>query len=126
MDTLLTDIKRRARHSVNQANVNPEEVKAMNIPILSMNFQKGLKVAFDEAYLNIVKSKALYVEAEKLLLNSLDFEASISNDKIVNIKSLSDSFDKTGRLDAEYYQPKYDELILKLKLINSKSLNSLV
>jgi type I restriction enzyme M protein len=32
----------------------------------------------------------------------------------VNIKSFKDSFVATGRLDAEYYQPKYDELEAKI------------
>ena len=35
----IQDIKRHARQSINQTNVNPEEVKEMEIPILSMSFQ---------------------------------------------------------------------------------------
>jgi restriction endonuclease S subunit len=38
---------------------------------------------------------------------------SLSTEK-VNIKSFKDSFAATGRLDAEYYQPKFDQLEAKL------------
>lgn len=122
----VSDIKRRARHSVNQANVNPEEVKAMNIPMLSMDFQNRLKVAFDNAYLNSVESKILYEDAENLLLNNLGLKPTVFEGETANIKNLSESFGETGRLDAEYYQPKYDDLISKLKLLNYAKLNSLV
>lgn len=33
------DIKRRARQSINQTNVNPEEVKEIDIPLLRMDIQ---------------------------------------------------------------------------------------
>jgi len=33
----------------------------------------------------------------------------------IAIRNLKDSFGQSGRLDAEYYQPKYDELFSKLK-----------
>ncbi len=33
------DVKRRSRHSINQTNVNPEEVKAIEIPLLSIEFE---------------------------------------------------------------------------------------
>ena len=33
----------------------------------------------------------------------------------INIKSFKDSFDTSGRLDAEYYQPKYEVVIEKIK-----------
>ena len=35
--------------------------------------------------------------------------------KIANIKSFKDSFASTGRLDAEYYQPKYENLLNLLR-----------
>ena len=36
----LLDIRRRSRPSINQTNVNPEEVKEILIPILSMELQE--------------------------------------------------------------------------------------
>jgi hypothetical protein len=57
------------------------------------------------------KYKSLYAQAETLLLNTLgmaDFSPSTEN---INIKSYQESFLATGRLDAEYYQPKFEEVI---------------
>jgi len=104
------DIRRRARHSINQTNVNPEEVKEIQIPLLMSDIQRKIKLCFDRAAENLLESKQLYTQAETLLLNALgmaDFSLSTEN---VNIKSFKESFLATGRFDAEYYQPKYEQI----------------
>ena len=106
----VNDIKRRARQSINQTNVNPEEVKAIEIPKLSLRFQNELKNCFDIGYKNNVESKSLYSKAENFLLQEIglsDFEPS---KRAVNVKSFSESFGTTGRLDAEFYQKKYESI----------------
>jgi hypothetical protein len=44
----------------------------------------------------------------------------------INIKSFNESFLVHGRLDAEYYQPKYDEIISKIKEQQYDTLGNLV
>ena len=61
-----------------------------------------------------VKSKRLYSEAEDILLSELGLKDWKPNNASINIKQLKESFLASGRLDAEYYQPKYDELFSKL------------
>ncbi|WP_211207552.1 restriction endonuclease subunit S [Faucicola boevrei] len=56
------------------------------------------------------QSKQKYTEAETLLLENLGLQNFQATNQSVNIKALKDSFLQTGRLDAEFYQPKYDEL----------------
>ncbi|MBL4911178.1 MAG: hypothetical protein JKX78_14340 [Alteromonadaceae bacterium] len=102
------DLKRRARQSVNQANINPEEVKAIEIPMLPLNFQDRLKNIFDIAYEQGVNSKQLYQDAEGSLLNELGLLNYQPSTEHISVKSFSDSFGNSGRLDAEYYQPKYE------------------
>lgn len=104
----VSDIKRRARQSINQTNVNPEEVKAIEIPLFSLVFQNKLKTAFDDACVNLSKSENIYSNANSILLNELGLENFKPNSKGVNIKTFSESYGTTGRIDAEYYQPKYD------------------
>ena len=53
------------------------------------------------------ESTVAYEKAENLLTDSLGISAK-RFDKTVAVKSYADSFLKSGRLDAEYYQPKYD------------------
>ena len=106
----ILDIKRRARQSINQTNVNPEEVKAIQIPIISKIIQNKIKFFFDEAYKNTLLSQSLYKQAEELLLKELDLLNYKPSKENIAIKSLSKSFGESGRLDSEFYQPKYDEI----------------
>jgi hypothetical protein len=56
----------------------------------------------------------LYHQAEKLLIQELRLENFNPSSEKVSIKTLKESFIKTGRLDSEYYQPKYDEYLKKV------------
>lgn len=120
------DVKRRSRQSINQTNVNPEEVKAIEIPLLNKEIQLIIKRCFDEAHLYRIQSNERYKQAEILLLKALnlhDFEP--TNEK-VNIKNFKDSFLSTGRLDAEYYQKKYEEVVSHITKQKHSRLNEIV
>ena len=104
------DVKRRARQSINQTNVNPEEVKEIEIPILDTNLQQKIRSCFRQAnYLRILLQRA-YSKAELILHNELGISDMAVVDVNVYPKRLSD-FVNCSRLDAEYYQPKYDWII---------------
>lgn len=60
------------------------------------------------------KAKKLYSQAETLLLDTLDLANFSPSNESVNIKSFKESFAATERMDAEYYQPKFDELEAKI------------
>lgn len=108
-------VKSRARQSVNQTNVNPEEVKEIQIPLLSMNLQEMIKKCFVEANSNIKRSLSLYAAAENLLLSSLGLANYTPSPEKIAVKSFKDSFAATGRLDSEYYQPKYEGIEQAIK-----------
>lgn len=112
------DMKRRARQSINQTNVNPEEVKEIEIPILSMGFQQKIRASFKTANKNQIQSQQIYYQAEELLLETIGLKNLQPSKEGKNIKSFKESFLSTGRLDAEYFQPKYEDY---LKLIKSYS-----
>lgn len=78
------------------------------------------------AYNYMQNAKITYKQAEELLLNVIGIDMSTVSDGGVSVKSFSESFGKTGRLDAEYYRPKYDELIRLLKTTDCFELNELV
>lgn len=105
------DIKRRSRQSINQTNVNPEEVKEVLIPLLNLNLQKNIAQCFERAHQSRILAQTLYKQAEHLLLIALDIPDFDATQKCFSIKTLGKSFSTSGRLDAEYYQPKYDEYI---------------
>lgn len=103
------DVKRRARQSINQTNVNPEEVKEIEIPILNIDLQRKIQECFTRANSLRVLSKTTYSEAELILHEELDIDLSAMISTTVTQKRFSD-FVNSERLDAEYYQPKYDKI----------------
>ncbi|GET45454.1 restriction endonuclease subunit S [Capnocytophaga felis] len=103
------DLKRRARQSINQTNINPEEVKESLIPILDKSFQLQIKSFFEISRDSLKLSQQKYTEAENLLLETLNLKDFQPTNESVNIKTLKESFLQTGRLDAEFYQKKYEE-----------------
>ena len=72
----------------------------------------------------ILLEKSLYFArlAEWTLLENVLFR----QPENVSVQSFSQSFGKSGRLDAEYYQPKFEQLLQKLKQQNHKTLGELV
>ncbi len=114
----IKSIKARARQSVNQTNVNPEEVKEIEIPLLSMNFQKVIEEMFLIANQERVQARALYKQAECDLHNYLNIRIEPSY-KVYSEKLFSASFAKSGRLDAEYYDLKYDHIESQISKSNT-------
>ena len=112
------DIKRRARQSINQTNVNPEEVKEILIPILPMALQEQIAEKLQTANQHRIESNTLYKKAESYLLECLGMKDFAANPNAYNTLSLKESFLETGRIDAEYYLPKYEDYC---KLIQSYS-----
>lgn len=56
-------------------------------------------------------------------LDLLDFKPSDEN---IAVKSFKESFGNSGRLDSEYYQPKYDELLKHIKKTKFDRLGNIV
>jgi type I restriction enzyme S subunit len=91
-----------------QGHVNLTILESLTVPMFSDNFQLIIETVIKEAYKTLETSKRLYTQAETLLLKTLGLDNFTSSTQSVNIKSFKDSFGTTGRLDAEYYQPKYE------------------
>ncbi|GKX94725.1 hypothetical protein THJ032_01270 [Campylobacter jejuni] len=117
------EIRRRARPSINQTNVNPEELKEIKIPIFPMEFQLEIQNLVKDSHKALEESKELYKKAEETLYLELGLDPknplqSLLDSKIdhsikslnISIRTLKESFLKTGRLDSEYYQSKYEDI----------------
>ena len=110
----IIDIKRRARHSINQSNVNLEEVKRIEIPLLCNQLQNGITLSFNKAVDSIQASEAVYNDAQTLLLAELGLADWQPEHRLTFVKSFSDT-QHTERIDAGYFQPKYDEIVDAIK-----------
>lgn len=118
-------VKRLARPT-GQYNLNLEEISKILIPRLDINFQTNIETLVNSSYQKLQDSKALYKEAEELLLKKLDLLNFTPSEENIAIKSFKESFMNTGRLDSEYYQPKYDELITYIKKTKFDKLDNIV
>jgi len=105
----IQDIKRRSRQSINQTNVNPEEVKEIEIPLLPIVFQNKIKACFELANTKRIEAQSLYRQAEDLLADAIGLKGFTPSAENTSVRSFSQSFLQTGRLDAEYYQREYED-----------------
>lgn len=110
----IIDIKRRARHSINQSNVNLEEVKRIEIPLLCNQLQNGITLSFNKAVDSIQASEMVYNEAQTLLLAELGLADWQPKQQLTFVKKFSDT-ERAERIDADYFQPKYDEIVDAIK-----------
>lgn len=100
-------IKRLCRPT-GQYNLNLDEVGNIKIVYLKETFQQQIESIVKLAHQKIEQSRQEYEEAENMLLEELGLTNFKPNNESVSIRKLSDSFSVSGRLDSEYYQPKYD------------------
>lgn len=109
----------------NQANFSPAKFRQIAIPILSKELNNKIEEIVYKSFELLEESKSLYSQAEDLLLGELGLKDWRPKNTLHTTKKFSD-FAQSGRLDAEYYQPKYDDLFEKLSCLNCKRLGKIV
>lgn len=98
-----------------QLNLFISKIKTLQIVKPSETFQYAISSLVSLANLYRVNSKNIYTQSEQLLLEELGLKDWQPSEEKTNIKSFKESFLSTGRLDAEYYQLKYEEIEEKIK-----------
>ena len=98
----------RTASQTGQPHLTLASIGEILVPSFNQQFKSIYKELFQK--IGVLKKKAdlLYEEAKDSLLSQLNFKLCDLNQKNKNTKSLKESFLKTGRLDAEYYQSKYE------------------
>ncbi len=115
----------RLQTGMAQPNLNIPNIKEIRIPIVPDSQQKEIERLCLEIEKQRKKSESLYSKAENLLLEKLglkNFEVKDDLSYIINLSEVK----KSHRVDAEYFQPKYDKIISKIKKQNAKLLGDLV
>lgn len=98
----------------NQANFSPAKFRQIAIPILSKELNNKIEEIVYKSFELLEESKSLYSQAEDLLLGELGLKDWQPKNTLHTTKKFSD-FAQSGRLDAEYYQQKYDEIEKAIK-----------
>jgi len=93
----------------NQTNFSPAKFREIEIPRLDLKLQNVLRCMMRKAYQQLQQSQSLYSVAGDILFSELGLLNWQPPTHTATQKNLSE-FHASGRLDAEYYQPKYDEL----------------
>lgn len=99
----------RQRELTIQYQLTLPRVKNIDVFLSNETFQKAIRSAGIDYIMLHNKAKRIYHNAEQLLLSSLGMSDFTPSQQAVSVKSFSESCGLSGRLDAEYYQPKYAE-----------------
>lgn len=99
-----------------QPNIFLWQIKNFKVPIIFEDKQKEIEKIYKQGLDELEDSKLLYSQAENLLLAELGLKNFKIEDNLSFIVNLSD-IKSAHRGDAEYFQPKYDKLISKFKII---------
>ncbi len=98
---------------IRQRNVGNPAVLSMAIPVLP-KLQNTLSELVKKSFDLIDQSKLLYSQVEQLLLSELGLLDWKTEHELAFVKSFSDT-QEAERFDAEYFQPKYDEIVETVK-----------
>lgn len=92
-----------------QYNLNLQEVGFIRIPLLSYSFQSAIRKLVCLTKENKSKAYGLYSEASRIILEEINLPSWKPKHSLSFVKNYS--YTKfADRIDAEYYQPKYEEI----------------
>ena len=107
-----------------QPKLNVFDISEIPIPQFNEEFYKKISDKIIKADELKQHSKSLYSQAEDLLLGELGLKDWRPKNTLHTTKKFSD-FAQSGRLDAEYYQPKYDDLFERLQKVDCKTIKEI-
>ncbi|MCK5923872.1 MAG: restriction endonuclease subunit S, partial [Methylococcales bacterium] len=117
---------RRGQRGAAQPGINLSDIATVLVPLLGDDFQTKIEASIKRSRSLVVQSHSVYAAAEKLLLDTLGMADYKPKEETINVKSLSESIGRSGRIDAEYYQPKYEQVISRIKATSHAALTDLV
>jgi len=104
----------RRTHGVSNYSITQEDLLRVKVPILPIKLQMRMTELVKNAYLEHEKSYQFYLQAKQMLLTELELDnVDLSQPNYHSIYLAQAQ--KVNRVDAEYFQPKYDKLIEHLK-----------
>lgn len=104
----------RGKRGAIQEGLNLSDLKEIQVFIPSIKFQSLIESIVKQSFDGTSKSKSLYSQAQTLLLSELGLLNWQPKHQLSFVRNYSEA-DKAGRIDAEYFQPKYDEIVKAIK-----------
>ena len=115
----------RLARPTGQYNLNLKEVSAIRVPIANKDFQKFVSKTISDYQILSDKNVKAYSNAEQLLLKEINLDGYKPSDKNTSVRSLVKCL-ADDRFDAEYWQPKYDEIESRVSAVPQKELGQIV
>lgn len=100
-----------------QSTLTCSYLKGLDVPRLENEDEIGNLVLYSEEVFN--QANEIYSSAENYLLECLGMQDFAANPDAYNVKSLKESFLESGRIDAEYYLPKYEDITRFIESYNN-------
>jgi len=100
-----------------QITLSMAELREFPVPDFSDLFQSILKNKFKESESLTDKSISTFKDADLILLSELGLTNWQPKHQLAFVKNYS-STEQAGRIDAEYFQPKYEEIVKAIKTYN--------
>ena len=107
----------RGKRGAIQEGLNLTDLKEIQVFIPSTKFQSTIEKAVKDSFAKIEEAEIKYQVAQSLLLSELGLLNWEPKHQITFVKNYSDTL-QAGRIDAEYYQPKYEDIIEAIKGYN--------
>jgi restriction endonuclease S subunit len=108
-----------------QVNLNNIEVGDVLVPLASEDFMRKIHSLHTQIHDLFVHSSQFYKEVEQLLFTMINLEGYVESDENISIRNFKDCLVQ-NRFDAEYWQPKYDEIEKRASSISQKELGDVV
>ncbi len=98
-----------------QPNINMSLIKELLIPHFSNEISLAIESVVKKSEFKRNSSFETYTNAESILLQEIGLQNFEPSKDPVNIKSFKESFGKSERIDAEFYQSKYEDIENQIK-----------
>jgi len=95
-------------------SIDKESVRSVPVPILKNEFQKIIQNIVERHFSLSNRGKDFYSQAEQLLLSELGLLDWRPKHELAFVKNFSNA-KNSDRFDAEYFQPKYEEIVEAVK-----------
>lgn len=97
-----------------QPNIFLGQIKEFRVPLATKKEQQEVEKVYKDGLDELENSKSFYSQAEEMLLKELGLENFTEQNDLFSIVKFSD-IKRFRRMDAEYFQPKYEKLISRIK-----------
>ena len=105
---------RRGQRGAAQPGINLFDIQNVPVPIFSDHFQSRIEILIKQAKFLGTASDTTFSDVQTILLTELGLAEWTSEHHLTFVKDYSE-VRRAERIDADYFQPKYDEIIKAIK-----------